>query len=187
MIKRSLRTLGALTVLALVSACSTTAFEPTMDFDDNFDFSDVKSIALQPVDRVGMGAIKISDMQVSRIDGALADELTRRGFKVVDDNADADLYLTWHLVTEERTDVRSYNSMSYYNCWRCGPSVSDVSVRQYTQGTFIVDMIDPERSRSVWRSVLESRLQSNPDPASAESAARRAEAAQAILAEFPPK
>ena len=105
---------------------------------------------------------------------------------MVSDTAEADAFITWHLVTEERTDVRTYNSMSYYNCWRCGPNVSDVSVRQYTQGTFIVDLIDPVRNRSVWRSVIESRLQSEPDPGSAESAQRRAEAARAVFDQFPP-
>jgi hypothetical protein len=62
--------------------------------------------------------------------------------------------------------------------------VSDVSVRQYTEGTFIVDMIDPNRNRSVWRSVIKSKLKSEPDPE--KSAQNRREAASAIFAEFPP-
>ena len=80
--------------------------------------------------------------------------------------------------------MRTYNSMSYYNCWGCGPAVSDVSVRQYTQGTFIVDMIDPLRNRSVWRSIIESRLDSRPNES--RDAEVRREAAAAALAEFPP-
>ncbi len=183
MILRLIQALSAAAMLALASACST-PLEATMDFDPQFDFSKVSKIAIQPVDRSNLSMIRISDMQVDRIDAALAAELGRKGFEVVADNAGADMFLTWHLVTEERTDVRTYNSMSYYNCWRCGPSVSDVSVRQYTQGTFIVDMIDPARNQSVWRSIIESRLQSNPDPA--EAPARREEAARAVFAEFPP-
>ena len=103
----------------------------------------------------------------------------------VEENSEADLYLTWHLVTQEKTDVRTYNSISYYNCWRCGPAVSDVSVRQYTEGTLIVDLIDPLRNQSVWRSIIQSRLQSQPDPGKLEE--RRREAAQAIFAGFPPQ
>lgn len=185
MIVSTIRAAGALAALVLLSAC-TTAIEATTDFDSSFDFADIKAVAIQPVDRVGLSAIKVSDMQINRINSALAEELQRKGFEMVDDNAAADAYLTWHLVTEERTDVRTYNSMSYYNCWRCGPSVSDVSVRQYTQGTFIVDIIDPARNQSVWRSVIQSRLQSNPDHSSPEAAQRRATAAKAIFAEFPP-
>ncbi len=180
---RFIRAIAALAVLTLVTACATT-LEATMDYDDRFDFSKVKKIAIQPVDRVGLSAIRISDMQISRIDEELGAELQRKGFQMVSDNSQADVYLTWHLVTEERTDVRTYNSASYYNCWRCGPSVSDVSVRQYTQGTFIVDIIDPSRNKSVWRSIIESKLQSNPDPQEAD--ARRKEAASAIFAQFPP-
>ena len=180
---RFFQVLAAIALVTLASACTTT-LEATMDFDSKFDFSTVRKIAIQPVDRTNVSMISISDMQVDRIDAALADELQRRGYQVVSDNRDADLLLTWHLVTEERTDVRTYNSMSYYNCWRCGPNVSDVSVRQYTQGTFIVDMIDPMRNQSVWRSIIESRLQSRPDPEQAP--ARRQEAARAIFAGFPP-
>lgn len=180
---RFLQTAVAIMMLALVSAC-TTPLEATMDFDSQFDFSKVQKIAIQPVDRTELSMIRISDMQVERIDAALANELRGKGFQIVTDNAQADMFLTWHLVTEERTDVRTYNSASYYNCWRCGPSVSDVSVRQYTQGTFIVDMIDPVRNQSVWRSIIESRLQSSPDPEQAPE--RRQEAATAILAQFPP-
>ncbi|PLW68367.1 DUF4136 domain-containing protein [Pseudohalioglobus lutimaris] len=178
-----LRALGGLAVLALVTACAST-LEANMDYDQQFDFSKVRKIAIQPVDRTGLSIVSISDMQVQRIDEALAQELQRKGFEIVSDNSEADVFLTWHLVTEERTDVRTYNSMSYYNCWGCGPAVSDVSVRQYTQGTFIVDMIDPMRNQSVWRSIIESRLRPEPDPEKA--GARREEAAAAIFAQFPP-
>ena len=132
-----------------------------------------------------MSSLHISDMQEARIDRALAEELQIKCFEIVDDRSQADLFMIWHLVTEERTDVRTYNSMSYYNCWGCGPAVSDVSVRQYTQGTFIVDMIDPMRNKSVWRSIIESRLRNQPEDPEV-LAEERKEAAAAVFAEFPP-
>jgi hypothetical protein len=144
----------------------------------------VRAVYILPIDRTSLNTVRISDMQIDRINGALSTELQLRGFRVVDERSGADLFMTWHLVTEERMDVRTYNSMSYYSCWRCGPSVSDVSVRQYTQGTFIVDMIDPVRNQSVWRASISSRLKERPDPEN--GAERRAEAARAIFAEFPP-
>jgi hypothetical protein len=78
-------------------------------------------------------------------------------------------------------DVRTYNTSIRYNCWNCG---SNIRVTQFTQGTFIVDLIDPRRLQSVWRSVFESRLRDQPDPERA--AENRRTAAQAIFAEFPP-
>ena len=184
MTHRALLTLAALTLSALVTAC-TTPLEAVTDHDSQYDFSRVKTVAIQPFSRTDPGAVRISDMQVTRVNNALSDELRRKGLQVVDDNSQADVYLTWHLVTQEKTDVRSYNSASYYSCWRCGPSVSDVSVRQYTEGTLIVDLVDPRRNQSVWRSTIQSRLKSQPDPEGAE--ARLQEAAQAIFAEFPPE
>ncbi len=176
--------LQATILVILLSACGSTPLEPVSDYDQAFDFSKVRNIAIQPIERANLNTVRVSDMQVNRINEALVNDLRRKGFTLVKDNSQADLLLTWHLVTQEKTDVRSYNSASYYNCWRCGPTVSDVSVRQYTEGTFIVDMIDPARGQSVWRSTIESRLQSNPNPEDA--AERRREAAMAIFSSFPP-
>jgi len=174
----------ASTLLLLLSACGSTPLESVSDFDQGFDFSKVNKIAFLPIDRASLNTIMVSDMQAVRVNEAMAADLRRKGFTIVTDPNQADLQVTWHLVTQEKTDVRSYNSMSYYNCWRCGPPVSDVSVRQYTVGTLIVDMIDPIRGQSVWRSTIQSKLKSKPDPATADE--RRREAAMAIFADFPP-
>jgi hypothetical protein len=143
----------------------------------------VRNIAIQQFDRTSPSTVVISDMQIDRVNEALAKELERRGFSVVADNADADMLLVWHLVTQERTDIRSFNSSARYNCWNCA-GASNVTVRQYTQGTFIVDMIDPVKLRSVWRSIIESRMRDQSDPQRA--AENREEAARAIFANFPP-
>ena len=167
----------------LITACSSTP-TATMDFNPSYDFSGVRKIAIQPINRTVASTVIVSDMQISRINETLTEELGRRGFQVVQNNADADMLLAWHLVTQERMDVRSFNTSTRYNCWNCGSMGTNVSVRQYTQGTFIVDMIDPIRLQAVWRSIFESRMRDQPDPASA--AENRRAAATAIFAEFPP-
>jgi uncharacterized protein DUF4136 len=175
----------ALGALVLMAGCaSTPKLEAVTDFDASFDFSGVKTVAIQPVSRMNASAVLISDMEVNRLNQVFTQQLNAKGIEVVADNTDADMYLAWHLVTQEKTDVRSYNSASYYNCWRCGPTVSDISVRQYTQGTLIVDMIDPARGQSVWRSTVQSKLKSQ---ASAEGdGALRQEAGRALFDQFPP-
>ncbi len=175
----------ALALGSLLAGCGTTSLEAISDFDESYDFSAVKTLKILPIDRTSAAEKLISDLQVERIDQALASELQAKGFATTDEREAADLYLSWHLVTREKTDIRSYNATSLYNCWRCGPPVSDVSVRQYTEGTFIVDLIDPLRNRSVWRSTIQSRLKANPDPERA--AENRALAASAIFANFPPR
>ena len=182
-----IRALLGLSFAALLSACASTP-EATMDFDPAFDFSGVRKIAIQPIHRTVASQAVLSDMQIGRVNDSLTAELQRRGFQVVTDNADADMLLAWHLVTQDRTDVRTFNTATRYNCWNCrrmgmGTTTQTV-VRQYTQGTFIVDMIDPVRLQAVWRSVFESRMRDHSDSASAAEA--RDTAVAAALAEFPP-
>ena len=172
----------ALCIALFVGACSSTP-TATTDYDSRDDFSGVRKIAIQPVNRASPSTVIISDMQIERVNEALTTELERRGFSVVMENADADMLLVWHLVTQERTDIRSFNSTARYNCWNCAGS-SNVTVRQYTQGSFFVAMIVPVILRSVWRSIIESRMRNQTDPERA--APKREEAARAIFANFPP-
>ena len=182
------RAVLGLSLAVLLAACSSTP-TATMDFDPGVDFSAVKKIAIQPIKRTVASQAILSDMQIGRVNASLTAELERRGFQVVQSNADADMLLAWHLVTQERTDVRTFNNSTRYNCWNCRGmgmgSGTNVIVRQYTQGTFIVDMIDPTTLQAVWRSVFESRMRDHSDPARAAEA--RDAAVAAVLAEFPPK
>ena len=130
------RALLGLSLAALLTACSSTP-TATMDFDPGFDFSGVRKIAIQPINRTVASQVILSDMQIGRVNESLTAELERRGFQVVQSNADADMLLAWHLVTQERTDVRTINSTTRYNCWNCrgmgmGMGTStNVTVRQY--------------------------------------------------------
>ncbi|RLA47093.1 MAG: DUF4136 domain-containing protein [Gammaproteobacteria bacterium] len=184
-------TLPVLFLTAFLTVCSSTlatAATPTAttDFDQGFDFSRVKNIAIQPIDRTVLSTILVSDIQVANINQAITDELTQRGFTIVHINAKADLLLTWHLVTKERTDVISYDTSSRYNCWNCPARAggADLGANYVAQGTFIVDMVDPVRLQSVWRSTFESRISGRLDADEAE--AKRREAAKAIFSRFPP-
>ena len=73
-----------------------------------------------------------------------------------------------------------YNRYAMYNCYNCMSS-TDVKVTDYTQGTFIVDMVDPVKNRSVWRSVTQSKMKGEmvKDQTTIDSAARL------VLADFP--
>ncbi len=172
--------------LLLLSACTSTPTAVT-DHDPSFDFSSIQRVAILPLNRQVIPAIALSDMQASRIRDSLGNELKRRGYTIVQDLADADLWMTWHLVTQARTEVRTYNTMSahYSRCWHCSPTTStNVRVNQYTQGTIIVDMIDPARQVSVWRSILDKpRGEQRED----QLALGREERAEALFSEFPPR
>jgi len=108
----------------------------------------------------------------------------------------ADLLISWHVVTQDKTDVRTYqtpgmgmgysryggyNRYSMYNCWGC-MSQTEVSVQNYTEGTFIVDLIDPKLKQSVWRSLIQERIKGD----MGQDQQKYNAAADNILASFPP-
>jgi len=164
------RVLSGLCLLLLLAGCGSmpTAHIATTHYDHSYNFSSVHKIAIQPISRDTVATVMISDAQISRINDALTAELLRRGFQVVTANADADTFLSWQLVLQESAYV----------------ATADGSNEKATKGTLFVNMIDPVMLQSVWRAKFESGLRDNPESDAA--AQYRQEAAEVILAQFPP-
>ena len=191
-----IRHTAATLILLAVAACATKPPEPVVDFAPDYDFGQSKTIGFYALsgEVTDNNPTELTDFQRDRIDAALKAALEAKGFTFVDRTADADLLLSWHLNLMDKTDVKTYNSPSYgatvgysrynryamYNCYNC-MNQTDVRVSEYTQGTFIIDMIDPDENASIWRSVTQSKLKEETirDQATLDSAAVR------VLAAFP--
>jgi len=154
----------------LLQACSNLppASSATVEYDHTYDFSRVHKIAIQPIAKDTLANMLISDQQIHRIDSALAAELQRRGFEVVTDNASADMYMTWRFVFKGDATLSTF----------------DPATAELVQGTLYVNMIDPVMLQARWRATFQSDLRDQPD--TQEAAEYRRQAAQAILARFPP-
>lgn len=168
-----------------------------VDFSSDHDFAADSKIGFYA--RSGIVDVddptQLTDFQKKRIDQALAQALTYKGLEVVERAEEADLLISWHLNTVEKQNIRTYNTTrprvmvgfsnynryATYTCFACATE-QDVRVTEYTQGTFIVDMIDPEQQQSVWRSVTQSKIKGD---ALRDQAAIDA-AAAVILEAFPP-
>ncbi len=193
----ALRTLMLVFLGALITACVTGPPTPTIDYKADYDFKLVKKIAFYDDSGQvsGDNPLQLSDMQRDRIDDALSYALKNKGFEMVQDTSEADLLVSWSLFTQNKTSVQTWNSpgVGYagyygrynryvgYNCWSC-LNQTEVTVSNYTEGTFIVDMIDPKLGKSVWRSVIQSRLKGN----HSSDQDKYNETATAIFASFPP-
>ncbi|MCP4211033.1 MAG: DUF4136 domain-containing protein [Halieaceae bacterium] len=160
-------TLGA---ALLLQACAnvTPAITPTIEYDRDYDFSNVKKIAIQPIARDTIATMRITDLQISRIDTALTEALLLQGLEVVSDNAEADMFLSWRYITSESSR----------------PNPFDSSAPEYIIGTLYVNMIDPIVLQPKWRAIFRAHMHIQPE--SAEGVVFREKAARAILADFPP-
>ena len=195
-ISKLLSSLVTAALLTTLAACSSSPPKPDVDYKRDYDFRQARQLAFyhDSGDVSGDNPLQLSDMQKNRVNEALQNALIYRGFEFVSDPSQADLLVSWHLVTQNKTDVRTYNSPSYggyyggynrysrYNCWNCAPMHTEVSVRNYTEGAFIVDMIDPALKQSVWRAVTKSKLKGKAE----EDQGKYNEAAAAIFVAFPP-
>ena len=189
----------SLFLASLLAGCATSPPEPSVDYKADYNFSQIRTIAFMPQSGMASGDSPrafISDIVANRVDLALERTLKAKGFDVIEAPQQADALITWHLVAQEKTDIRTYNTgptyggyyggyrgynrAAFYNCWNCG---TDVRVRQYTQGTYIVDIVDPTLKQSIWRSVLQSRLKGEPSREQQDYD----EAAGRIMAAFPPR
>jgi hypothetical protein len=183
---------------SLVTACVSGPPTPTIDYKADYDFKAVKKIAFyaESGQVLGDNPLKISDIQHDRIDDALSFALRNKGYEIVEDASKADMLVSWSLFTQNKTSVQTwntpgvgyagyygrYNRYAGYNCWSCVGNQTEVTVSNYTEGTFIVDMIDPRLKKSVWRSVIQSRMKGN----HSEDQDKYNETATAIFASFPP-
>lgn len=166
-----LRLLAGLLLLPLVAACSTPQpGKGETTYDQQFDFSTVHKVTIEPFSRTDPATITISDARIKRINDAIAGELQRKGFAVLKDAVQADLLITWYLISKGQM---------------AGGSNGCPGCDAYAGGTLIVDMTDIMRNKPVWRSVYETSLDVETDPGKLER--ERSLAAQAVFANFPPQ
>jgi hypothetical protein len=194
------RKLGLILTTIFIAACASSPPTPDIDYKHDYDFSRIKTFSYLSNSGEASGnsaRALLSDMEINRINDAISDTMELKGYRFVEDAFQADVLVTWHLIAQDKTDVRTYNTgysggyggyrgyrgynrSAFYNCWNCGGT--EVRVSNYTMGTFIVDVVDPTLNQSVWRAVIQSKLKAkvNQDQQAYNEAAGR------IFASFPP-
>ncbi len=179
------RALLALGMSVFLAACATGPRTPIVDYRHDYNFNDVKKVAFHRESGMvsGDNPELLSDMQRDRVNQAVESALRTRGYEVVNSIGDADLLVSWHLATQHQTDVHQtggfgiglgygrgyrygnvgYRYGGYYDPFACDyGGYRDIYVQNYTKGKFIVDMIDPDTDKSVWRGITQSRLRDDP-------------------------
>jgi hypothetical protein len=182
---RTLIVMATLSIALGLSACVSIVAPPArVEFREDFDFSSVRIIAFTE-QRSDVGDDDLNEKFSARIRTGLGQNLEDKGMSVTDTRSQARLLLRWQLLAEDRTDVQASKSNSYYMCWRCGSSITDIRVKKYTRGTFVVEFVDPASGSSVWQAVMYGRL--TPERSLRDQEALIDAACREILSNFPPK
>lgn len=154
-------------------------------YQTNFNFSEVNSYAFYKRNSDFSEFQNISDTTRNSIELAIERVLDNNGFIYRLTN-DADIIVTYHMVNENNNELLNYNKgVAYCSfCLRGGEGQKDKKQWQVRPGSLIIDVIDPEKNRSVWRSVYYLKINDKKDN-SAEKQIKIYQAIDAMIKKYP--
>jgi Domain of unknown function (DUF4136) len=183
--------LSLLIVGGAVAGCAHTNVRT--DFDPSADFSTYHTYCWAGGKDVSGGGTLENALVDERVKNIVGEQLSAKGLREVSEDAKPDLAVLYWIGAKDKMSVQSVPSPTmpsrvvwsrYDPYWngRWGRTYDEVVVRNYTEGTLIVDLIDARKMQLVWRAYLVQTVDKDP-----QQTARRAEAnAKAAFAQYPP-
>jgi hypothetical protein len=148
----TIRKTFALVLLGLVYACSTGP-KLRSDYDPSADFSQYKTFGF--VRMTGTDQAQYQTLITQHFKNALREQMESRGYQYTE--SQPDLLVNFNAKLSEKMQVTSQPSMGMYYGYRgygaWGNYGSYTEVRQYTEGTVNVDLVDAKKSQLVWEGV----------------------------------
>jgi len=190
-----LKTCLIVVILGLAAGC--TSLPVRTDYDPAADFAAFRTYAWLERSPVAAGDPRIDDNPLlhQRVHTAIDAGLQSAGFAAADP-ATADFLVSYYLTIDRMTSVTYINNYwgygpgsgsRYYRYNRPGfyPVFSEPVVYAYEQGTLVLDIIQPQGRKLVWRGSTSSELDDDATPEQRQQKLTRA--VNALLAEFPPR
>lgn len=121
---------------------------------NSFDFSQVKTYGFYTSDSDFFDSQNLSHAQRSGVELAIEKSLNAQGF-MYSELKNADLIVTYHLVNNQAKDYLHYNKSVLFcsHCLKANTWQQDNNDWYIYPGGLIIDLVDPKRKRSVWRSI----------------------------------
>lgn len=118
------------------------------DYDRSFDFGTLKTFVFKEQARPDGNVLQRNTLVDNRIREALRRDLEARGFRYQPDGQ-ADFVVAYYARETERAEVEPVGyGMPLHWRWGWGPGVW---TRYYTQGSLVVDLIEPTNNQLIWR------------------------------------
>ena len=157
-----------LALMLLATGC-VAKYDVRTDSDPAIDFSAYKSYAIPPRAKPDTPDILDNSLVRKRLETIFVKALNARGLTAAADPAAADLLVRYWVTTEAKTDISTVPSAPYaygygygapypYYGGRWSPMYQDVIVRDYTEGTLVLDLVDRSRDELVWRAYVVGTL-----------------------------
>jgi hypothetical protein len=189
--RMSVQLFSVLIVGGAVAGCAAT--NTRTDFDPSADFSTYHTYYWAGgKDVSGSGTLE-NTLVDKRIKNIIGERLSAKGLREVSEDTEPDLAVLYWIAAKDKVSVQTLSSSAmpsrvvwsrYDPYWggRWGRTYDEVVVRNYTEGTLIVDLIDAAKMQLVWRAYLVQTVDKDPQ----KTAARTEANAVAAFAKFPP-
>jgi hypothetical protein len=189
-----LASIAAMSLSLALSAGCASSVKVSSDYDPGVDFTSLKTWSwVEDEPRAEGGASGAGNqLLTNRVTSAVERTLTTRGYRQAQGNPDFRVAFTFG--AQEKLDVSSTPTTGAYygggyrgrrGGMYTGWGGSTVDVKQYTEGTLIIDILQPRGEHLVWRGTGTTRLRDEKDP---EKRIQKVnDAVDKILAQFPPK
>ena len=196
--KQRLHLLLAIVVASSVIGCATSPSVFT-DYDSSQSFSAYESftwISDEPM--IVSGDRGPNPLVATRLQDSIVSTLQQKGYQLVDTVDEADFVVAFTVGARDRIEIRERTVVDYYGPhWRWGydyfgvayPSGfprTEVTSRQYAEGSLAIDIFDARRKSPVWHGSASKRLSRSELQGQSTGDNIRA-AVEVILAGFPPQ
>jgi hypothetical protein len=175
----------------LVTTLMAAGCEPSVrvntDYDRDVVFQDFKTYAWLPEPAgAGFRPQLRNDLIDARVRRAVDRELAAKGLARTDP-ASADLGVTFYVSLAQTIQVDTVPTAAYgygYSGWHGSMVATETRVRQYEEGTLLLDIVDQKRKQLIWRGSGRTRVKESSTPEETDALVNTVVAK--ILSEFPP-
>ena len=166
------------TLLLLCASMAMAQVDVTVDHDESVDFSTYTTYAWMP--NAGTPAPEFDEVRIRR---AVETQLEASGLSQA--AGDPTLWVVTHASVGQALQISSTNTgyVGYgRRGWGGGWGATTVNVREVPVGTLVVDLVDNESDKLVWRGIASGTI-----PAKAEKSEKKInKAARKLFKKFPP-
>lgn len=178
-----IRTLAIFFLLFLLSACSSNN-KAGVVYHDSFDFSTVKSYSLYDHNSTFSKNQNLLDARRNAIEIAIERTMANKKFSYTEIEQ-ADVIVTYHVFNGKQGDYQKYNKTVHFckHCLRASTWQKNRKYSPISQGNLVLDLVDPKKNRSVWRSIYPLNLKEKEN--SADTNDKIKHAIKVMLAQYP--
>lgn len=173
----------AISILLLLNACSATKNAGVV-YHSYFDFSAVQRYSLYDRNSTFSESQSLLDSRRNAIEISIEHIMAEKEFRYSTPEQ-ADIIVTYHVFNGHSADYSTYNKLINFcqHCLRASAWNTANNHSKLLRGSLIIDLVDPNKKRSVWRSIYPLNIKTKDNSAKRNDKIKQAVAA--MLAQYP--